>query len=304
MPAVRLCRRARASSARNSLKFVAASTHNLAITGLPSTPSAWTIEFWVYANGLAASTIFTTAGSGVRLLQGSSGTLTLGSTSTGAGWNIALTSSNSLSNAVWTHISIVGSGSNLALYVNGQSSATSSSMSPEHGGAELARVRLRQHHHVLDRLHRRAARLQRGQIFRQLLRADAAVRGGRVHAGAEPLRLRTTYSSAATNLTRPTSCSVTRSAAAGAGSARSTTYAGLQQRNLLRAQHAQRDGRTGAHRPARRIQRHQSVRQLPIVLITSYSTSGNWVDVNLMDVSWHKGNSSTQMVAYVEAGPV
>jgi hypothetical protein len=36
------------------------------------------------------------------------------------------------------------------------------------------------------------------------------------------------------------------------------------------------------------------------VLITSYNTSNNWVDVNLMDVSWHKGNSSTQMVAYVK----
>jgi hypothetical protein len=285
----------------SSLKFTAASTHNLAITGLPSTPTNWTIEFWAYANGLATSTIFTTAGSGVRLLQGSSGALTLGSTTTGAGWNIALTSSNSLTNATWTHIAIVGSGSNLVLYVNGQSSATSSSMS-------LSTTALSSLLFGYDNI----TTYWNGYID-ELRVSNVARYSGNFSVQTLPFvadvstlvlnhfELKSTYSSSTTNL-NATDLALSNSLSRGGcwlgsiyyvyalGSNKETCYT-LSTRNVMAGQSLV-DLPSGFS--------SDNMRQLPVVLITCYNGNSNWVDVNLMDISWAKGNASTQMVAYVK----
>ena len=113
-----------------SLQLSATNNNYLILNGMPSTPVAWTIEMYVYPNGLANSTILMTTVSGVRLVMGSSGALTLGSTSSGTAWNITVSSSNSIANATWSHIAIVGvqSGSNyvITLYVNGAASGSTS----------------------------------------------------------------------------------------------------------------------------------------------------------------------------------
>jgi hypothetical protein len=285
----------------SSLKFAAASSHNLAITGLPSTPAAWTVEFWMYANGLANATVFTTAGSGVRLLQGSSGALTLGSTSSGSGWNIALTSSNSISNATWTHIAIVGAGATLTLYVNGVVSATSSSVSLS--TAALTSLLFGYDNITtywngyLDELRISSVARYGGNFSVQTLPfvADSST------LVLNHFELKTVYSATATNL-NATDLVLSNALSRGGcwlgslyyvyalGANKETGYV-LSTRNVAAGQ-ALIDLPTGFSAT--------NMRQLPLVLITSYNSSNNWVDVNLMDVSWHKGNTSTQMVAYVK----
>lgn len=115
----------RAKISASSLRFLAASGQYVTLSGLGTTPSAWTIEFWMQPITLTASTVFTTGSIGVRLQQAANGVLTIGSTS-GAGWNLSATTSPISANT-WTHIALVYDGSAIVVYVNGTSSATLSS---------------------------------------------------------------------------------------------------------------------------------------------------------------------------------